>query len=356
MPQDNRTTAARPQPDGSRSGPALSRAGLFQGLGAYGLWGVLPLYFMTIAIASSTEIVANRIVFSLVFCIILIGATRAWGDLRSLMRDGAAMRRLALAAVLITINWVTYAFAVLHGHTVEASLGYFINPLVSAALGVVFLKERLSRLQWTALGFGLGAVLVLTFAYGSVPVIALTLAFSFGLYGFVKNRVGRTATAVTSLTVETAFLTVPALAYMGWLMSRDEATVLTNGPGHFWLMAASGVVTAVPLLLFGAAARRLPLSTVGTLQFLTPVMQFIIAVAIFREAMPPERLAGFALVWVAIILLAIDMLRRPRPQSRPAPPARRRNAGTEETAGSVASGAARSGNPDPVSTARDHRD
>lgn len=300
--------------------PAPSRAGLLQGLGAYGLWGVLPLYFMTISVASATEIVANRIVFSLVFCIILIGVTRAWGDLRTLIRDRAAMMRLALAAVLITVNWVTYAYAVLHGHTVEASLGYFINPLVSAALGVVFLKEKLSRLQWTALGFGLAAVLVLTFAYGSVPVIALTLAFSFGLYGFVKNRVGRTATAVTSLTVETAFLTVPALVYMGWLMSHGQATVLTHGAGHFWLMAASGIVTAIPLLLFGAAARRLPLSTVGTLQFLTPVMQFIIAVAVFHEAMPPERLAGFAFVWVAIILLAVDMLRR-RPRTQATVPA-----------------------------------
>lgn len=323
MPSET-TTPTPTRPGADTAAPTLNRAGLSQGLGAYLLWGMLPLYFMTIAVATSTEIVANRIVFSLVFCIILIGATRAWGDLRTLLRDRAAMGRLALAAVLITTNWVTYAFAVLNGHTVEASLGYFINPLVSALLGVVFLKERLSRLQWTALGFGLGAVLVLTFGYGGVPVIALTLAFSFGLYGFVKNRVGRTATAVTSLTVETALLTVPALLYVAWLMSRGEATVLTHGPGHFWLMAASGIVTAVPLLLFGAAARRLPLSTVGTLQFLTPVMQFIIAVAIFHEAMPPERLAGFALVWVAIVLLAIDMMRR----SRPRPVASRRAAAT----------------------------
>lgn len=310
MPRDTETVPAKTQ---TASGAMMpSRAGLTQGLGAYLLWGVLPLYFMTISIASATEIVANRIVFSLVFCIILIAVTRSWGELRTLVRDHAAMRRLAVAAVLITVNWVTYAYAVLHGHTVEASLGYFINPLVSAALGVVFLKEKLSRLQWTALGFGLAAVAVLTFAYGSIPVIALTLAFSFGLYGFVKNRVGRTATAATSLTVETAFLTLPALAYMAWLMFHGQATVLTHGAGHFWLMAASGVVTAVPLLLFAGAARRLPLSTVGTLQFLTPVMQFIIAVAVFREDMPVERLAGFALVWVAIVLLAIDMLRRPR--------------------------------------------
>ncbi|MDN6331064.1 MAG: EamA family transporter RarD [Micrococcaceae bacterium] len=301
------------RPGTAGAAPRPSRAGLGQGLGAYGLWGLMPLYFMTIAIASPTEIVASRIVFSLVFCLLLITITRSWDDLGVLLHDRPALRRLSLAAVLITVNWVTYAFAVLNGHAVEASLGYFINPLVSAGLGVLFLKERLTRLQWTALGFGLAAVLVLTFAYGSVPVIALTLAFSFGLYGFVKNRVGRTATAVTSLTFETAFLTVPALVFLGWLISRGEATVLSSGPGHFWLMAASGIVTAVPLLLFGAAARRLPLSTLGTLQFLNPGMQFIIAVAIFGEAMPAERLAGFALVWVAIILVAVDMLRRPGP-------------------------------------------
>ena len=295
------------------SSPAAERnAGLLQGLGAYGLWGLLPLYFLTISIASPLEIVANRIVWSLVFCAILLGLTRSWHGFLALGRDRRAMLRLSVASVLIAVNWLTYTFAVLNGHAVEASLGYFINPLVSTALGVVFLKERLRPLQWTAMGFGLATVLTLTFAYGSVPYIALVLAFSFGFYGFVKNRVGRTATALTSLSMETAILSIPALGFMAWLVARGQDTVLSAGPAHFWLMAASGVVTAVPLLLFGASARRLPLTTLGTLQFLAPILQFIVALTVFNEPMPVERLIGFCLVWVAVVLLCIDMATQPR--------------------------------------------
>lgn len=291
---------------------AEKTTGLLQGLSAYGLWGLIPLYFMTISIASSMEIVAGRIVWSLVFCAILLTLTRNWTQFRALGRDRQAMGRLAVASVLIAVNWLTYAYAVLNGHAVEASLGYFINPLVSTALGVIFLKERLRVLQWVAMGFGLGAVLVLTFSYGNVPYIALTLAFSFGLYGFVKNRVGRTATALTSLSMETAILSLPALGFILWLIATNQDTVVSAGPGHFWLMAAGGIITAVPLLLFGAAARRLPLTTLGTLQFLAPILQFIVALTVFKEPMPPERLVGFCLVWVAVILLSIDMARQPR--------------------------------------------
>lgn len=286
--------------------------GLIQGLTAYGLWGLLPLYFLTISISSPQEIVANRIVWSLVFCAILLTLTKKWGELMVLGRNKQAMIRLSIASVLIAVNWLTYAFAVLNGHAVEASLGYFINPLVSTALGVIFLKEKLRMTQWIAMGFGLAAVLTLTFAYGTVPYIALILAFSFGFYGFVKNRVGRTATALTSLSVETAVLSVPALGVMAWLIASNQDTVVSAGPSHFWLMAASGVITAVPLLLFGAAARRLPLTTLGTLQFLAPILQFIVALTIFNEPMPPERLVGFCLVWVAVLLLCLDMARQPR--------------------------------------------
>ncbi|MEE1621240.1 EamA family transporter RarD [Zafaria sp. J156] len=298
-------------PRGTGGDAAAERsAGLLFGLGAYGLWGLLPLYFLTIATASPAEIVANRVLWSLVFCALLLTLTRAWADLGVLLRDKASMLRLSAAAVLIAVNWLTYTFAVLGGHAVEASLGYFITPLVSTALGVVLLKERLNRLQWTAMGFGLAAVLVLTFAYGSVPVIALVLAFSFGLYGFVKNRVGRTASAVTGLTVETLVLTLPALGFMAFLLAQGGATLVSTGPAHFWLMAASGIITAVPLLFFGAAARRLPLTLIGTLQYLAPVLQFILALTVFGEHMPLERWIGFGLVWVAIVLLTADLARR----------------------------------------------
>lgn len=295
------------------SAPANERnAGLLQGLGAYGLWGMLPLYFLTIAIASPVEIVAGRIVFSLVFCAVLLLVTRNWRRFIALGRDRRAMARLSVASVLIAVNWLTYTYAVLNGHAAEAALGYFINPLVSIALGVLFLKERLRRMQWVAIGFGLAAVTTLSFAYGNVPWVALVLAFSFGLYGFVKNRVGRTATALTSLSMETAILALPALGFMAWLVATNTDTVLSSGPAHFWLMASSGIITAVPLLLFGAAARRLPLTAIGTLQFLAPILQFIVALVVFKEPMPPERLIGFSLVWVAVILLCIDMARLPR--------------------------------------------
>ena len=300
------TTAASSAPANERN------AGLLQGLGAYGLWGMLPLYFLTIAIASPVEIVAGRIVFSLVFCAVLLLVTRNWRRFIALGRDRRAMARLSVASVLIAVNWLTYTYAVLNGHAAEAALGYFINPLVSIALGVLFLKERLRRMQWVAIGFGLAAVTTLSFAYGNVPWVALVLAFSFGLYGFVKNRVGRTATALTSLSMETAILALPALGFMAWLVATNTDTVLSSGPAHFWLMASSGIITAVPLLLFGAAARRLPLTAIGTLQFLAPILQFIVALVVFKEPMPPERLIGFSLVWVAVILLCIDMARLPR--------------------------------------------
>lgn len=291
---------------------AERNTGLLQGLAAYGMWGLLPLYFLTISIASPVEIVANRIVWSLVFCAILLTITRQWRQMAVLGRNKQAMLRLSLASALIAINWLTYTFAVLNGHAVEASLGYFINPLVSTALGVIFLKEKLRPLQWTAMGFGLATVLTLSLAYGKIPYIALTLAFSFGFYGFVKNRVGRTVTALTSLSMETALLSIPAAAVMIWLAATHQSTVFSSGPTHLWLMLASGVITAVPLLLFGAAARRLPLTTVGTLQFIAPILQFILAITVFNEPMPVERLIGFCLVWVAVILLCVDMARQPR--------------------------------------------
>ena len=286
--------------------------GLIQGLSAYVLWGLLPLYFIAISIASPAEIVASRIVWSLVFCALLLTFTRTWPQFIALSKDRGAVAKLALAAFLIAVNWLTYTFAVLNGQAVEASLGYFMNPLISAALGVLVLKERLSRLKWTAMGFGLGAVVVLFIAYGKVPYIALVLGFSFGLYGLVKNRVGRSATALTSLTMETALLALPAIAFMAWIMTRGESTVFSAGPLHLWLMISGGVITAVPLLLFGASARRLPLNLVGALQFIAPILQFALAVIVLGEPMPPERLAGFSLVWVAVILVCVDLARESR--------------------------------------------
>ncbi|WP_461169350.1 EamA family transporter RarD [Arthrobacter sp. Z1-15] len=286
--------------------------GLLFGVGAYMLWGLLPLYFMVLVPAGAVEIVAARIVFSLVFCAALLTVMRSWRTLRAAARNFRLVGTLGGAAVLIAVNWTTYAWAVLNEHAVEAALGYFINPLVSVLLGVIVLKEKLRPLQWVAMGVGFVAVLVLALAYGTVPWIALILAFSFGTYGLVKKGVGGRVDAISSLTIETAVLTPVAIAVLVWMSLNGTATILSNGPAHFWLLAASGIVTAVPLIFFGAAARRLPLSTVGMLQYLAPTLQFIIALAVFKEVMPPERWAGFGLVWLALVILTVDMMGGPR--------------------------------------------
>jgi chloramphenicol-sensitive protein RarD len=292
----------------SRATTSSTTAGLLFGIGAYGLWGLLPLYFVTLTPAGPVEVVSDRVVFSLVVCLVLVALTRSWSSLIGVFRSGRAFGSLALAAVLIAVNWLTYTYGVLSGQAIETSLGYFINPLVSVLLGVLVLKERLRPLQWAAMGIGFVAVLVLAVAYGRVPWIALILAFSFGFYGLVKNRVGATVDAVTSLSVETIVLTPFAVGAVLWLTAAGSLTLLSGGPGHFWLLAASGVITATPLLFFGAAARRLPMTTIGLLQYMAPLLQFILAVTVLGERMGPERWAGFAIVWLALVVLTADML------------------------------------------------
>lgn len=290
-------------------------AGIAFGIGAYGLWGLLPVYFFVLQPAGAVEIVANRVVWSLIFCALLITVTRSWRALTGAFRDRSVFGTLTIAAVLIAVNWLTYTYGVTTGQAVEASLGYFINPLVSVLLGVFVLKEKLRPLQWAAVGIGFIAVGVLTVSYGKLPWIALTLAVSFGLYGFVKKRVGPKVDAVTSLSVETMVLTPLAAATMVWLGVSGTATLTSYGPGHFWLLLASGVITAVPLLFFGASARRLPMTTIGLLQYFAPILQFIVALVVFREAMTLERWIGFGVVWLALLILTVDMLRATRKNS-----------------------------------------
>ncbi|MFB8367991.1 EamA family transporter RarD [Pseudarthrobacter sp. NPDC055928] len=290
-------------------------AGIAFGIGAYGLWGLLPVYFFVLQPAGAVEIVANRVVWSLIFCALLITVTRSWRALTGAFRDRSVFGTLTIAAVLIAVNWLTYTYGVTTGQAVEASLGYFINPLVSVLLGVFVLKEKLRPLQWAAVGIGFIAVGVLTVSYGKLPWIALTLAVSFGLYGFVKKRVGPKVDAVTSLSVETMVLTPLAAATMVWLGVSGTATLTSHGPGHFWLLLASGVITAVPLLFFGASARRLPMTTIGLLQYFAPILQFIVALVVFREAMTLERWIGFGVVWLALLVLTVDMLRATRKNS-----------------------------------------
>ncbi len=281
---------------------------MLYGIAAYGLWGLLPIYFVMLKPADSVEIVANRVLFSLVFCALLLTVTKGWPAFSHVVRSPRLLGTLAVAAVLIAINWLTYTYGVTTGHAIESSLGYFINPLVSVLLGVLVLKERLRPLQWLAVGIGFAAVVELTVAYGQLPWIALVLALSFGVYGFVKKRVGPRVTAVTSLSVETALLAPIAAAVMVVLTLNGSATLGSAGAGHFWWMAASGVITAVPLLFFGASARRLSMTTIGLLQYFAPVLQFLIAVLFLNEQMSLERWIGFGVVWLALLVLTIDML------------------------------------------------
>jgi len=288
------------------------RTGLTQGVVAYLWWGFMPLYFPLLAPTGPVEIIAHRVSWSLLVCVVLLQVTRAWGSVRAVLRSRRTLATLALAAVLVATNWLVFVFGVLAGHTVDAALGYYINPLVTVALAVVGLGERLRPAQWVALGTGATAVVVLTVGTGRLPWIALVLAATFGLYGLIKNRVGRTVPAVTSLAVETAALTPVAVGYLVWLAATGAGTFSAHGTPHALALASAGVVTTVPLLLFGGAARRLPLSLVGMLQYLTPTMQFAVGVLVFGEDMPAARWWGFALVWLALVVLTADGLRAAR--------------------------------------------
>ncbi|MFE5482024.1 EamA family transporter RarD [Streptomyces sp. NPDC056527] len=286
------------------------RAGLLYGIGAYGMWGLVPLFWPLLKPAGAVEILAHRMVWSLAVVGIALLALRRWGWIRELVRSPRKLGLITFAATVITVNWGVYIWAVNAGQVVEASLGYFINPLVTIALGVLLLKERLRPPQWVAVGVAATAVLVLSIGYGRPPWISLILAFSFGVYGLVKKKVN--IGGLESLAAETAVQFLPALAYLLWLGTQGSATFGTEGAGHAALLAATGIVTAVPLVCFGAAAIRVPLSTLGLLQYLAPVFQFSLGVLYFHEAMPPERWAGFSLVWLALTILTWDALRTAR--------------------------------------------
>ncbi|MEV7973586.1 EamA family transporter RarD [Cellulomonas sp. NPDC089187] len=292
----------------------LDPRGLANGASAYLLWGVLPLYFTLLVPAGPAEIIAHRVLWSLVFCAVVLTAGRAWGQLGTVLRTGRTVAVLAVAAVLLAVNWLTFVYGTLSGHVVDAALGYFINPIVTVALAVLVLRERLRRLQWVALGVSAAAVVVITIGVGRLPWVALTLAFSFGVYGLLKNRVGRSVGAAPSLAAETLVLAPVAAGYLIWLHATGQGTFGSEGGGQALALAGTGIATALPLLLFGEAARRLPLSVVGMLQYLAPILQFLIGVTILHETMPPARWWGFGLVWVSLVLLTIDGVRAGRVQ------------------------------------------
>lgn len=294
------------------------RLGVASGLAAYSMWGLFPLYFPLLEPAGGLEIVVHRVVWSVVFVALLLTAVRRWGHVRAVLTDRRALLVLSGAALLIAANWLIFVYGVNSGHVVETSLGYFVNPLVSVLLGVVVFGERLRRLQWVAVGIAAVAVAVLTVDYGRPPWIALSLAVTFGLYGLMKKLVR--VEAAPGLFVETLLVTVPALAVLAFLRADGTGTFGGAGAGHAVLLAVSGVATAVPLLLFAAAARRIPLSTIGLLQYVTPLMQLSVGVFVYDEPMPPARLAGFAIVWLALAVLTADTLRHARAGTRRSAP------------------------------------
>ncbi|MER6723433.1 EamA family transporter RarD [Streptomyces halstedii] len=292
------------------AGKNEQRAGLLYGIGAYGIWGVVPLFWPLLEPSGAVEILAHRMVWSLGVVGIALLALRRWSWIRELLGQPRRLGLIAVAATVISVNWGLYIWSVNHGHVVEASLGYFINPLVTIAMGVLLLGERLRPAQWAAVATGFAAVLVLAIGYGQPPWISLALAFSFATYGLAKKKVDMGG--LESLAAETAVLFLPALGFLLWQGARGESTFASSGAGHGALLAATGLVTAIPLILFGAAAIRVPLSVLGLLQYLAPVFQLALGILYFHEAMPPERWAGFALVWVALILLTWDALRTAR--------------------------------------------
>lgn len=305
---------AAPSLPGQRVDPYPEyRRGVMFGVTAYGLWGLFPLYWALLAAAGALETLAQRMIWSLVVILVIVAWTRRWPSLRAVLRDRRKMWLLAGAAVLISMNWGGFIWGVTHGRVVETALGYFTGPLVSVLIGVLVLGERLRKAQWTAVALGAAAIVVLVVGYGEVPWLALLLAFSFSTYGLVKKLAG--VAAIESMAVETGVTLLPALAYVVFLEATGRGTFVSQGVGHTLLLVGGGLVTMVPLLAFGAAAVRLPLSMIGLLQYLAPVLQFAFGVLVFHEQMPPERWLGFAIVWVALIVLTVDGTRRRPPKA-----------------------------------------
>ena len=307
------------EPSPTRPARSEASVGVVQALVAYGLWGLMPLLFAAMAPAGAFEIVSWRIVFGLVFCAVAILATRSWLRTRALLVQPRVMGIMGIAAGLILVNWTVYVAATTTGHTVEAALGYFINPLVTIALGIVVLRERLRPLQWIAVGISVVAVVVIAVGYGRMPWISLALAFSFGLYGLVKKRVGGTVDALSGLTIETVWLlpiAVGALVVLGVTGLAGGLTFASEGGVHVLITVLTGPATAVPLLLFASSARRVSLSTLGLTQYLAPVMQLLVGVLVQHEAMSPSRWVGFGVVWFALVLLTVDSFTAARRSAR----------------------------------------
>lgn len=287
------------------------RAGLGYGIGAYLIWGTFPLFFTLVAKVNPFEVVSWRVITTLLVCAIVVTVSRRWKMVASVLRTPKTFGMFALSSLLLYFNWQIFVIGVVTGHVLETALGYFINPLFTILFGVIFWREKLSRLQWIAVVIAGAGVLYSAISFGRVPWIALGLALSFGLYGVVHQRI-ENVDGVTGLTIET-FVSVPIGLVQLWIVASVAGISAFNfGGGITTLVFVSGILTAVPLILFGEAARRLPLTYIGFLQFLTPILGFVFGYFVMNEELPVSRWVGFIAVWLALVLLIIDMVLRLR--------------------------------------------
>lgn len=308
-------TEATPTPTGGPRNPDdIDAPSLGLGIGTYVIWGFFPLYFHMLLPAGPLEVIVHRAVWGLVFCVIAIGIIHHGQALRAALHDREILVRLSLAGALIVVNWSVYVYAVQSGHTVDAALGYFINPLVTVALGLVVMHEHISRAQKVAVGLGVLAVVVLVVGLGKLPWVSLALAFSFGFYALVKKKVAMRVGPLEGMTIETAAVSPFLLAYYAYLVATGSTSfhTLARTPGsmawpwHLVLLVGAGFLTMVPLIMFAKAAQGLPLGVLGLIQYVAPIMQLLIGLFVFHETMEPARWAGTAIVWVALVVLSAD--------------------------------------------------
>jgi chloramphenicol-sensitive protein RarD len=280
--------------------------GILYAAGAYIFWGLFPVYWKQLETIPALQLIGHRIGWSFLLLFLFILITQQWKNFRSAAFNPKTLRVYSIAAILISVNWFTYVWAVNNNFVVETSLGYYINPLFSVLLGVVIFRERLRPVQWIPIALAATGVVYLTFHYGSFPWIALTLAFSFGLYGLVKKLAP--LNSLHGLTLETGILFIPALAYLSYSEFTGQGAFLHSGPLEDWMMVGAGLVTVIPLLLFASAVPRVPLTTIGVLQYINPTMQFLLGIFVYKEPFTHERLIGFGIVWAGLILFWLEGL------------------------------------------------
>ena len=280
------------------------RRGMWFAIACYAIWGIFPLYFRLLAPVPAIDILAHRVIWSLGFLVILLTVRQEWRWLGPALHSRRTLGLYALAGVVLAVNWYTYIWAVNAGFVIESSLGYFINPLVSVLLGVIVMRERLRLGQWAAIATATAGVLFLTISYGQLPWIALTLAFTFGFYGLLKKH--GTLRSMQGLTIETGTLLLPALALLFFRETSGHDSLVSYGWGKTLLLLSTGVVTVMPLVWFASAARLIPLSLLGILQYIAPTLQFLVGLLIFHEPFSTTRLIGFAIIWLALIIYSAE--------------------------------------------------